>query len=306
MEISNSKKELARIISENGGWREEAGWAAQDKKYAGQINTVGLYVSKPPKPNVGGTYWRGIEANQIATIEHHKLISNWHQTILSSAEYFHLYPAPDADGWIEWNGGEECPVHENVAVHVKFRNGDHNITGMAASRLYWKHDNRFSDIIAYRLHKPEQVKPEFCESVMRSIPEPDTKPTIEQLAANYRNAKDYAGSKRDEASKAKIESDAALSEIEKAIAAIGFAITPIGAVVQEPELVITDWRDLHVGDIVEIVGSENERWLRFKGVELFVSRTGIAECSLAFRNHDGDEWGHSGNTNWRFIRRPEK
>ena len=37
MKISKSKQELARIISENGGWREGAEWAAQDKSHAGKI-----------------------------------------------------------------------------------------------------------------------------------------------------------------------------------------------------------------------------------------------------------------------------
>lgn len=32
MKISKSKQELARIISENGGWRDGASWSAQDSK----------------------------------------------------------------------------------------------------------------------------------------------------------------------------------------------------------------------------------------------------------------------------------
>ena len=48
MKISNSKKQLAKIIHENGGWHEGAGWAAQDKQYCGSKNNVALYDSKPP------------------------------------------------------------------------------------------------------------------------------------------------------------------------------------------------------------------------------------------------------------------
>ena len=102
--------------------------------------------------------------------------------------------------------------------------------------------------------KPEfkvtDAKPEFCESVMRSIPEPTAKPTIEQLATDYRNKLDYANRKQDEADKANMESDAALSQLEDAIAAIGFIITPLAATEKEPELVITDWRQRWVGDVV--------------------------------------------------------
>lgn len=35
MKISNSKKQLARIISENGGWRDEAESAAHNKALTG-------------------------------------------------------------------------------------------------------------------------------------------------------------------------------------------------------------------------------------------------------------------------------
>ena len=58
--------------------------------------------------------------------------------------------------------------------------------------------------------KVPDAKPEFCESVMRSIPEPEAKPTIEQLAADYRNAKDYANRKQQEADAAKL-----VAEVER-------------------------------------------------------------------------------------------
>ena len=159
---------------------------------------------------------------------------------------------------------------------------------------------------AYRLHKPELAKVEFCEPVTTPITEHDEQvwtnpPTIEQLAAEYRNRNDYADRKQVEADAAKADADAKLSELLAAGKAIGLVLSVSDA---DTELVITDWRELMVGDIVEIVGSENERWLRFKGAELFVIRTGTAECYIAFRSHDGDEWRHGGNTNWRFIRRP--
>ena len=44
----------------------------------------------------------------------------------------------------------------------------------------------------------------------------------------------------------------ALSKLEIAINELGFKIEPITAR-QEPELVITDWRDLQVGDEVELL-----------------------------------------------------
>lgn len=208
MKISNSKKELARIISENGGWFSGTAWAVQNGEH-GRISFSG---NKPVRH--GDKSWMAGGGFQFK-IEVCKPMPNWHQTILSREEYFHLYPAQDADGWIEWNGGE-CPVERGTLVDVKYRCGKENIgvtallssrddgfmsgleyKGLTRSARDWSHDSHEMDIIAYRLHKPEQAKPEFCESVTRSIPEPESKPTMEQLAADYRNRKDYADRKQD-------------------------------------------------------------------------------------------------------------
>lgn len=235
MKISKSKQELARIISENGGWREGAESAAQCKS----DNAVSFYRDIPDRD---GDCWWG-EHLDGCDIGQDRLIANWHQSCLSRAEYLHLYPAPDA-------------------------------------------------------------KPEFCESVMRSIPEPEAKPTIEQLLQDWRNADDYAKRKQAEADGSAAMRDERWQAVQARAGEFNVTVGRCDGMVDESELVITDWRNLLVGDIVEIVGSENERWLRFKGVELFVSRTGAAECGLVFSSHDGDECGHGGNTNWRFIRRP--
>ena len=110
MKNSKSKQELASIISENGGWRDGAEFAwFQGKLKGGLCHEVwfGEAGSEPEYVVASGSfhcYWSMVVDKFSA-----KKFDNWHQTILSRAEYFHLHPAPDADGWIEWNGGE-CPV----------------------------------------------------------------------------------------------------------------------------------------------------------------------------------------------------
>ena len=94
MKISKSKQELARIISENGGWREMAKFSAQDKD--GDV----YHFATKPTINAGHEVWhhKGCIGEGEFTAE---TLPNWHQTILSREEYFHLYQAPDADGWIK-------------------------------------------------------------------------------------------------------------------------------------------------------------------------------------------------------------
>lgn len=318
MKISNSKQELARIISENGGWRDGAEFSALEES-AGDV----WFCKEKPKYKIG----LGIFSfnDFIGAIDGGFEFANWHQTILSRAEYFHLYPAPDADGWIEWSGGE-CPAERGVMVDIKDDDG-YEWIGVKAlgciecERDFWVHALADSEnnIIAYRLHKPKQAKSsavgddetkeeleaiELSESSeVRANLAKIYAPSIESLATDYRNKLDYADRKRDEADKAKVESDAALSELEKAIAEIGFAITPIGAAAQEPELVITDWRDLLVGDEVEYCDGAHKYMIGEVGTVAEIdNRDGGRPIRIA--SDKISEFHSAWPVKWRFIRRP--
>lgn len=316
MKISNSKKQLAKIIHENGGWCEGAEFTAQDGDGTGSID----FFKSKPRLYRDDRFWKGdydcddrIERTGVT-------IKNWHQTILSRAEYFHLYPAPDADGWIEWNGGE-CPVGEDVVVEIKTRDGE--IQLYQAYRWNWSHGEgspvKDRQIIAYRINKPEQAKPEYCESVMRSIPEPEIhskntaltqvddidvvelKPTIEKLAADYRNAKDYADRKQQEADAAKADADAKLAELVAAGKALGLTLSVTGAE-SEPELAIIDWRDLRVGDVVWYGGNDELSIGEYHvmGIE---APDYEGYRTVLVNSGNGGHWIDT-RAGWGFIRRP--
>lgn len=69
---------------------------------------------------------------------------------------------PDTDGWIEWHVGD-CPVEKGTMVDVKHRCGDIHLNQTALLRAPlpdgcaedWDNDGVRSDIIAYRLSKPD-------------------------------------------------------------------------------------------------------------------------------------------------------
>ena len=229
MKISNSKKELARIISENGGWRDGE-LAAQDGD-----GSVGGYGSKPEWNSLVKYWWREALGGWFMANK----IKNHHQTVLSRAEYFHLYPVPDA-------------------------------------------------------------KPEFCESVMRTIPEPEAKPTIDQLLQDWRNADDFAKRKQAEADEAAAMRDERWEAVQARACEMGVTVGLCESVAHNnPELVITDWRDLKTGDVVMVVGSSNPDWKSMDGEELMVRVDGDT-CEDVLFGH----WCMSDNTNWVFIRRP--
>ena len=144
MKISKCKKELARIISEHGGWRNGE-FAAQDGD-----GGVGGYDVKP-EWSLLGKYWRNEAWGEWFLVNK---IKNHHQTVLSRAEYFHLYPAAE-------------PAQE---------------------------------------------------------PASEVKPIIEQLAADYRNAKECAGRKQQEADDAKADAEVKLAELVAAGNVLGLVI----------------------------------------------------------------------------------
>lgn len=297
MKLSKSKLALAKVINENGGWHSSDVWFFSTQSGDGVLR---FWVSKPKALNGRVcTEWSGGCRINFALS---RVIKNWHQTILSREEYYQAYPKADADGWVEWKGGMKSPVESGVPVDVKTKDGYVHYDQLLGDAC-WRDNWGDANIISYRLHKPE-VKQEFCESVMRSIPEQEAKPTIEQLTLDYRNKLDYANRKQQEADDAKADADAALGELERAGDALGLLI---GIAKPEPELVITDWRDLKVGDVVEITGSSNGYWKDHSGIEMTVKDVypdhGDNDDQVDLSGESGG-WSLGGNTTWRFIRRP--
>ena len=284
MKISNSKKQLAKIIHENGGWRDGE-FAAQDGD-----GGVGGYELKPEWNSQAKYWWRGALDEWFSVNK----INNHHQTILSRDEYFHLYPSPDADGWIEWKGGE-CPVDGNEIIDIRYPESREEFGAKAKFRR-WNHARNKGDIIAYRLHKPEKSLEELCGEVKEENKHEhvEAKPTIEQLAADYRNSKNYADRKQQEADTAKADADAKLAELVATGKAIGLALS---VTAPEPELVITDWRDLQIGDEVECVSYEGEH--RFGRVE-DIDKLSMSQQVYVRHANGSTSWP----THWRFIRRP--
>lgn len=285
MKLGKCKQALADLINANGGWVDgEAIFAAMD----GNGDLFGY--SGRPQWTVSHGHWYGhtLTCWFFSPI----VINNHHQTILSREEYYQAYPKADADGWIVWKGGE-CPVDGGDQVDYKLLSGNVVTIGEIAGDLKWSHEFSTANIIAYRLHKPD-VKPEFCESVTRSIAEPESKQTIEQLALDYRNKLDFANSKQKEADEAKAAADAALGELKRAGEVLGLVIDIANPC---PELVITDWRDLRVGDEIECVGYGHPHAIGV--VEMFDEIS--VDQNISVRHQNGDaSWPRL----WKFIRRP--
>ena len=70
-------------------------------------------------------------------------------------EQYEAALAAKNDGWIELRGGR-CPVDYVTEVDIKFRTGG-IVYGVEAGKYYWPRTGQEYDIIAYRLHQPQEV-----------------------------------------------------------------------------------------------------------------------------------------------------
>lgn len=73
-----------------------------------------------------------------------------------TAEQYETALAAKNDGWINWGGGE-CPVSASEMVDVIFGHGG-RMSANIADCWRWSHDGTDSDIIAYRLHQPQEAE----------------------------------------------------------------------------------------------------------------------------------------------------
>lgn len=82
-------------------------------------------------------------------------------------EQYEAALAAKNDGWIDWPGGK-CPVPKGTLVDVKWRDGriddgipakiSHDLDSSKRNAIRWRHHGYSHDIIAYRLHQPQEAE----------------------------------------------------------------------------------------------------------------------------------------------------
>lgn len=155
---------------------------------------------------------------------------------------------------------------------------------------------------------PEQLQPElqYCESVTRTIPDPD-QPTIESLAADYRAKLAIYEQAQEELNAHRCGVEAALSRLQLAGWSIGLSISPQadGPKSENEPLNITDWRDLKVGDVISWLSYDPH----YKYDECEIIKVESAEYDgtktiLVDVGNNNHYWVDVKDDSWRFIRRP--
>lgn len=101
-----------------------------------------------------------------AKIKKYDVVADDWDTAIITREQYEAALAAKNDGWIDWPGGA-CPVEEGALVDVRYRDGQ-EISALPAndvsagipnaSHAFWRNDGNQNDIIAYRLHQPQEAE----------------------------------------------------------------------------------------------------------------------------------------------------
>lgn len=147
---------LVEELPKRGGWPDGANYCHS------MYENIYFSVNKPePAPNGRLNSKDGdLEVNQPLLC---KVFASGAGVEEVTREQYEAALAAKNDGWIEWGGGK-CPVEKGTLIDVKWRDGKIDTEIPAKIRcpsrdrqaIIWHHAGHELDIIAYRLHKPQE------------------------------------------------------------------------------------------------------------------------------------------------------
>ena len=153
---------LIDMLVEDGmnGWRWPAGVKCITQDYGSGPIYRGMAFGYREEPHLKKNIWlanNGLGHADVTVKRYDAVADDWATAIITREQYEAALAAKN-EGWIDWGGGEYPPVSTNAVVDVKLRCG--SVTaGQPAGAMNWQVNapGDPGDIIAYRLHKPQEA-----------------------------------------------------------------------------------------------------------------------------------------------------
>ena len=143
-----------------------------------------------------------------------------------------------------------------------------------------------------------EQKPQYCTSVMRQMPSE----TIESLLAEIKAKREEHGELVAKVDALVLEITSIEQQVDSKLKEYGFSLYPVATSSETEQPVITDWRDLRVGDVVEYVNGTVGTREGKQGEICEIDESDHHNRVRVMFNKNEDErfWC----SKWRFIRRP--
>ena len=209
---------------------------------------------------------------------------------------------------VEWPDGAEYAAQDKDCQKVHF----YKTKPLKSGDTYWNASGCIAysgielDSLCRNWHQTIVTREQYAEAVAANVSDQavdavdavewHNPPSIEQLTADYHAKAAEADSLQSVADEALKAADDALLALEKAGELIGLVISIDTKPKQVEQPVITDWRDLQVGDVVECVDYESDK----NGVIIGIDHEDEEQPIKVNRYMSGVAWPFS----WRFVRRP--
>lgn len=289
MQLSESKLFTIEALNRIEGfvWPEKAGFAAMDAK----DGCVSFYKIKPHHEECYFTTINGY----LGFEETKKPHPDWRNSLITKEEF------DSVDGWVR-HDNSECPTNSESLVQVKMDGVQAGYSAHISKAWAWVNGG----ITHWRYHKPTK------ESAMTTTKQ-EVKPEIHAIYENYKQQRETTADAQRALDASKEAEDALLEQIKQWNLQYGFDVRLLdeseeNQEQQDSELVITDWRDLRVGDVVEVVMVNNRGGTDgYDGIVGKQCRVILTEdpdypqqaVQVDFEGHE--VFIHK----WKFIRRPQ-
>ncbi|MGL5489076.1 MAG: hypothetical protein ACRDC6_22730 [Shewanella sp.] len=209
---------------------------------------------------------------------------DWSNSLITREQF------DSVDGWVRNDGNP--PVDDDAIVET-IVNGEVDSRPFPADGIEWGNGGCVSH---WRYPKPTK------ESKMQ--PEAPKQPSIDDIYSQYKAQRGIVESaKKTLADEMEVE-DKLLEQIKAWNLEHGFDVRLLDESEEKPELVITDWRDLRVGDVIWWSGDSHNNSGEYAVYGLELSDYKL-DCPICVKTGgDCDEWIDTSSEEWKFIRRP--
>ncbi|MGL4249541.1 MAG: hypothetical protein ACRDCI_11775 [Plesiomonas shigelloides] len=195
------------------------------------------------------------------------------------------------DGWVRNDGNP--PVDDDAIVET-IVNGEVDSRPFPADGIEWGNGGCVSH---WRYPKPTK------ETEMQ--PESPKQPSIDEIYSQYKAQCGIVETAKKTLADEMEAEDKLLEQIKAWNLEHGFDVRLLDESEEKPELVITDWRDLQVGDVIRWSGDNNNIEGEYKVCDLEPDHYEFDHpICVTTGDDDSNEWIDISSEEWKFIRRP--